>query len=60
MRATELLDEIDNCYGPCSRICVSCPLGEGLREIRDVVAELLADNRALSEEIERLSKEQKK
>lgn len=56
----ELLDKIDDCYGPCSRICVSCPLGESVREIRDVVKTLVAERCALLEEIDRLRKMQKK
>jgi hypothetical protein len=55
----ELLDKIDDCYGPCSRICVSCPLGESVREIRDVVKTLVAERCALLEEIDRLRKTQK-
>lgn len=59
MRPMELLDKIDDCYGPCSRICVSCPLGESVREIRDVVTTLVAERCALLEEIDRLRKTQK-
>jgi len=59
MRPMELLDKIDDCYGPCSRICVSCPLGESVREIRDVVKTLVAERCALLEEIDRLRKTQK-
>jgi len=59
MRAMELLDKIDDCYGPCSRICVSCPLGESVREIRDVIKTLVAERCALLEEIERMRKMQK-
>ena len=59
MRPMELLDKIDDCYGPCSRICVSCPLGESLRDIRDVIKLLVAERNALLEEIERMRKTQK-
>ncbi len=60
MRPMELLDKIDDCYGPCSRICVSCPLGDSVREIRDVIKTLISERYALLEEIDRLRKMQKK
>ena len=60
MRPMELLDKIDDCYGPCSRICVSCPLGDSVREIRDIIKTLISERCALLEEIDRLRKMQKK
>lgn len=60
MRSMELLDKIDDCYGPCSRICVSCPLGDSVREIRDVIKTLISERCVLLEEIDRLRKMQKK
>ena len=56
MRATELLDKLDDSYGPCTKICISCPAGEFLKEIRDVILMLLAENKELRWELEGLAK----
>ena len=56
MTAQELLDEIDDCYGPCCKICISCPEGHYLKEIREVVAELLRENKELKFELDGLKK----
>ena len=39
----EVLQAIDECYGPCTKICISCPAGEFLREIRDVIIKLMEE-----------------
>ena len=56
MTATEILDELDDSYGPCTKICISCPAGEFLKEIRDVILGLLAENKELRWELEGLAK----
>lgn len=40
MTADELLEQLDDAYGPCDRICISCPSGEILKDIRDVIIAL--------------------
>ena len=47
MTAEELLKEIDDCVGPCGRICISCPEGAFLKEIRDVIIALQKENHEL-------------
>ena len=44
MTAQELLDEIDDCRGPCGKLCASCPEGWYLKDIRDVIENLVAEN----------------
>ena len=56
MTAEELLAEIDDCYGPCTKICVSCPEQGHLKEIRDVIVRLLAENKELKYQLESLMK----
>ena len=43
MTAEQLIEQIDECIGPCDRICISCPEGESLKEIRNIVADLIAE-----------------
>ena len=43
MTAEKLLEEIDDCYGPCGRICLSCPEAHYLKEIRDVIVALMEE-----------------
>jgi len=40
LTAEELLDELDDACGPCTRICISCPEGAILKDIRDVIIAL--------------------
>jgi intein/homing endonuclease len=47
MTAQELLDELDESCGPCTKICISCPEGKFLKEIRDVIIELMNENKEL-------------
>ena len=56
MTAEELLNEIDDCKGPCNRICISCPEGKKLKEIREVVAGLLKANHELQLQVGELNK----
>ena len=41
MTPEELLRDIDECYGPCSELCISCPEGHYLKTIRDVLVDLI-------------------
>ena len=43
MTAEQLIEELDDCYGPCGRLCLSCPEARYLKEIRDVVVALMAE-----------------
>lgn len=43
MTAKELLDELDDTYGPCGRICISCPDAAILKDIRDVIRSLIEE-----------------
>ena len=45
--AEELLNEIDNCCGPCGELCITCPEGRYLHEIREVIENLLKENHDL-------------
>lgn len=56
MTAEELLKQIDDCNGPCTKICVSCPEGKYLKEIRDVILNLLEENKELKYQLEGLMK----
>jgi len=56
MTPEELLNDLDDCYGPCTKICVSCPEGKYLKEIRDVVIALLEENKELRWILEGLQK----
>ena len=43
MKAEDLLEELDSCHGPCGELCVSCPEAHYLKEIRDVLEELIRE-----------------
>ena len=47
MTAEELLNDINNCTGPCGELCLSCPESRYLKEIRDVIVRLLDENNRL-------------
>lgn len=47
MTADELLKEIDECCGPCGKLCISCPEGRYLKEIKEVIKALLKENHEL-------------
>lgn len=55
MTAEELLDEIDDCRGPCGELCVSCPDGYYLADIREVIEGLMKENKELREKVRDLS-----
>lgn len=56
MTAEELLEELDDSMGPCTRICISCPEGSILKDIRDVIIGLLKENHELRMEVAELNK----
>ena len=43
MTPEELLEDIDNCYGVCGKLCLSCPEAHYLAEIREVVVGLMQE-----------------
>ena len=45
MTPEELIDDIDHCTGPCGDLCLSCPESHGLAEIRQVIVDLLEENK---------------
>lgn len=46
MTAEELIDDIDNCHGPCGNLCLSCPEAHYLQEIRQVIINLMRERDA--------------
>lgn len=51
MTPEQLLEDIENCEGPCLKMCAYCPEQMYLREIKEVVMNLLAENKELKSEI---------
>jgi hypothetical protein len=47
MTPEELLDDLETCRGPCGKLCLSCPEGWYLSEIRDVIVNLMKENEEL-------------
>ena len=47
MTAKELLKDLDTCTGPCGNLCLSCPESRYLPEIREVLVNLMEENRRL-------------
>ena len=47
MTPKELLKELEECTGPCGRMCLSCPESRYVAEIHDVVQKLLDENEKL-------------
>lgn len=43
MTAEELIEDINSCYGPCGKLCLSCPEAHYLREIKQVVEDLMLE-----------------
>ena len=43
MTAEDMLDEIDTCRGPCGKLCLSCPEGWYLKEIKSVIVRLMEE-----------------
>lgn len=55
MTAEEAIHEIDICRGPCGEMCVSCRSAYHLKEYRDVIAQLLEENKELRRRVADLS-----
>lgn len=51
----EAIHEIDNCYGPCGEMCASCRSAYHLKEYRDIIANLLEENKELKQRVSDLS-----
>ena len=47
MTPKELLKDLDECVGPCGRMCLSCPESRYIAEIKDVLVQLMNDNERL-------------
>ena len=47
MTPQELLNDLEECTGPCGRMCLSCPESRYIAEIRDVLVKLMEENRRL-------------
>ena len=43
MTAKELLEELNDCYGPCNKLCLSCPESRYLPEIKQVIEDLIEE-----------------
>ena len=54
MTAEQLIEELDDCYGPCGRLCLSCPEARYLKEIRAVVVGLMDERDALKQQLEKI------
>ena len=47
MTPEELLKDLEECTGPCGRMCLSCPESRYIAEIRDVIVKLMDENKRL-------------
>ena len=47
MTPEELLKDLEECTGPCGRMCMSCPESRYVAEIRDVLVKLMEENKKL-------------
>jgi len=47
MKPEDLLEDIETCRGPCGKLCLSCPEGWYLKEIREVLVNLMEENEKL-------------
>lgn len=54
MTAEELIADIDSCYGPCGKLCMSCPEAHYLKDIRDVVIALMKERDDLRRQVSSL------
>ena len=43
MTPEEFLRDTEDCYGPCGRMCLSCPEAYYFREIKEMVETLVKD-----------------
>lgn len=53
MTAEEMIEEIDECRGPCGKLCLSCPEGYYLQEIKDVISGLIAERGELLDKLKK-------
>lgn len=56
MTAEELIRQIDDCYGPCDLVCLSCPESRYLPDIREVVVNLMKERDDLKDRVAYLEK----
>lgn len=49
MTPKELLKDLEECTGPCGRMCLSCPESRYISEIREVLVGLIDENNRLRE-----------
>lgn len=42
-KAFELLDELEECEGPCGKLCLHCPEAYALAHIKKVVYDLITE-----------------
>lgn len=47
MSPEELLKDLEECTGPCGRMCLSCPESRYVAEIHEVLEKLINENKAL-------------
>ena len=47
MTAEEMLKDLEECTGPCGRMCLSCPESRYVSEIYEVLKQLIDDNKRL-------------
>ena len=47
MTPYELLKDLDECTGPCGRMCLSCPESRYVAEIMEVLENLIHENEIL-------------
>lgn len=52
MTPEELIRDIDECYGICGKLCMSCPESRYLQEIREVVVNLMNERDDLKSRID--------
>lgn len=47
MSPEELLKDLEECTGPCGRMCLSCPESRYVAEIHEVLEKLINENKTL-------------
>ena len=47
MTPKELLKDLEECTGPCGRMCLSCPESRYVAEIHEVLEKLIDENERL-------------
>lgn len=55
MTPEEFLKDMEDCYGPCGRMCLSCPEAHYLKDVRDMVENLMNER----DNYKKLSEKQK-